>query len=60
MAAVQGCCAAVAFKQAGKTAAYYVGIGFIALQVLSYPWEFLALKQEDGSLKPTPFLQVNW
>lgn len=38
--------------------AYYVGVSFIVLQLLSYPWEFLAVKQEDGSLKPTPFIQV--
>ena len=57
---VMGACAAYAANIIGRSAAYYVGIGFIMLQLLSYPWEFLAIKQADGTLKPTPFIQVNW
>jgi uncharacterized membrane protein (Fun14 family) len=57
---VMGACAAYAAKVIGRSAAYYVGVSFIVLQLLSYPWEFLAIKQADGSLKPTPFIQVNW
>lgn len=55
---VMGACAAYATKVVGRAAAYYVGISFIVLQMLSYPWEFMSIKQEDGSLKPTPFIQV--
>lgn len=57
---VMGACAAYATKMIGRQAAYYVGVSFIVLQLLSYPWEFLAVKQVDGSLKPTRFIQVNW
>ncbi len=57
---LMGACAAYAAKVIGRSAAYYVGVGFIILQLLSYPWEFLAIRQADGSLKPTPFIQVNW
>lgn len=57
---VMGACAAYAFKVIGRSAAYYVGVAFIVLQLLSYPWEFLATKQADGTLKKKPFIQVNW
>jgi uncharacterized membrane protein (Fun14 family) len=54
-----GACSAYAFKVVGRTAAYYVGLGFLTLQVLSYPW-FTVKDEVTGKVQPKAFLQVNW
>ena len=50
---IMGACTAYAAKVVGRTAAYYVGLGFVTLQLLSYPWFTI-----EGKSKA--FLTVDW